>query len=187
MVILICIVVVLFLVGAVCIVRNFPPKSSSRPMNAVIAISAAGLLVYVGTPWAEIAFNQFSGEEKDALARQHFDPAYGLARESIETCTYFKDYIGGLKSLDISHRESFVRQSGDRTRGFFDFNYVGADNAGRLTVGFVFQKSTESGPSANYDLISPYGGDPLKDIRVLVYADGNPEHYEAKCPWPRQR
>jgi len=187
MVILICIVAISFLVGAVAIVRNCPPKSGSRRLNAVIAITATALLIYISTPWSEIAFNKFSSEEKDTLARKHFDPAYGLARQSIETCRYFQNHIGGLNSLDISHRESFVRQSGDRTRGFFDFNYVGAENAGRLTVGFLFKESTENSLTPSFDLVNPYGDDPPKEVRVLVYADGKSEHYEVRCPWVDQR
>ena len=186
MVILICIVAILFLVGAVAIVRNNPPKSSSRPVNAMIAITAAAILIYISTPWTEIAFNKFSSEEKDALAREHFDPAYGLARQSLETCRYFKNYIGGLKSLDISHRESFVRGSEDRTRGFFDFDYVGADNAGRLTVGFVFKNSGENTLEPRFELVNPYGTEPPREIRVLVYANGKSDHYEVRCAWPNQ-
>lgn len=186
MVILICIVAIAFLLGAVAIVRNRPPKSSSRRLNVVIAMIAAALLDYISTPWAEIAFNKFSSEEKDTLARKHFDPAYGLARQSIENCGSFKNFIGGLKSLDISHRESFMRPSGHRTRGFFDFNYVGADHAGRLTVGFVFKNSTEDSLKPRFELVNPYGDEPPREVRVLVYADGRSEHYEVKCPWSNQ-
>ena len=93
MVVLFCIVAITFFGCAVCIVRNNPPKSVSRPINAAIAITALALLILLNIPWAEIAFNQFSSEEKDNLARKHFDPAYGLARRTIENCTYFKNYI----------------------------------------------------------------------------------------------
>jgi len=104
--ILFCIVAVAFLWCAVCIVRNNSPKSTSRLINAAIAIIALTLLIFFNIPWAEISFNQFSSEEKDYLARKHFDPAYGLARRSIENCTYFKNFIGRLNSLNISWRYS---------------------------------------------------------------------------------
>lgn len=183
MVILFCIVAVAFLGGAVCIVRNNPPKSNSRPINVAIAITAVALLIYLSVPWAEIAFNRFSSAEKDALARKHFDPAYGLARRSIENCRYFNNTIGELQSLDISHRKSFVRQTGDQKRGFFDFDYAGSDNAGHLTVGFLFKESTEDGPTPSYELVSPYGDEAPRDVRLLVYAKGKSQHYEVKCSW----
>jgi hypothetical protein len=186
MAVLFCLVAIAFLGGAVCIVRNNPPKSSSRLINATIAITALALLIFFNIPWAEIAFNRFSSEEKDNLARKHFDPAYGLARRSIESCRYFKNYIGGLSSLDISCRESFVRQTGDRTHGFFDFDYVGSDNAGRLTVGFSFKESTQDGPTPSYELVAPYAEETPREVRVLVYASGASQHYEVNCPWFNQ-
>jgi hypothetical protein len=186
MVVLFCIVAIAFLGGAVCFVRNNPPKSSSRLISAAIAITALALLVIFNIPWAEIAFNRFSSEEKDILARKHFDPAYGFARRSIENCRYFKNYIGELSSLDISWRGSFVRQAGDRTHGFFDFDYVGSDNAGRLTVGFLFKEHTQDGSTPSYELVAPYADETPREIRVLVYASGTSQHYAVNCPWFNQ-
>jgi hypothetical protein len=180
------IVAVAFLGGAVCIVRNNSPKSSSRLINVAIAIIALALLIIFNIPWAEIEFNQFSREEKDNLARKHFYPAYGLARRSIEKCRYFNNYIGGLNSLDISCRKNFVRPAGDQTHGFFDFDYVGSDNAGHLTVGFLFKESAQDGPTSSYELIAPYADKTPQDIRVLVYAKGSSAHYEVNCPWLNQ-
>jgi len=62
--ILFCIVAVAFLWCAVCIVRNNSPKSTSRLINAAIAIIALTLLIFFNIPWAEISFNQFSSEEE---------------------------------------------------------------------------------------------------------------------------
>ena len=183
MAVLFCIVAVAFLVGAVCFVRYIPPKSRSRFANAVIAMIALALFIFIKIPWAEIAFYQFSSEEKDNLARKHFDPAYGLARRSIENCRYFKNYIGRLSSLDISYRKNFVRQTGDRARGFFDFDYEGSDNSGHLTVGFMFKESTQDGPKPSYELVAPYGDKTPREVRVLVYASGTSQHYEVNCPW----
>jgi len=186
MAILFCFVAVAFLGGAVLIVRNSPPTKNSRNVNGVIAVTAIVLLMSVNVPWVKLAFGRFSSEEKDALARQHFDPAYGLARQSIENCQSFKDTIGGLNSLDISHRKSFVRQTGHKAHGFFGFDYVGSDSAGHLTVGFSYRESASDGATSGYELVSPYGNEALQDLRVFVYADGASEHTVVKCPWYRQ-
>jgi len=183
MAILFCILAAAFIGGALCIVRYRPPKSSARPINIAIAIASVALLIYLSTPWAEIAFDRFSNAEKDTLARKHFDPAYGLARRSIENCRQFNNTIGELQSLDISHRRSFVREKSDRTHGFFDFDYVGSDNAGRLTVGISFRESTENGPPPSYEVVSQYGDEALRAVRLLVYAKGKSQHYEVMCPW----
>jgi|GEM_PF-1933338 len=186
MAILFCFVAVAFIGGAILIVRNSPPKKNSRKINTVISIAAIVLFTYINVPWAQLSFNRFSSKEKDALARQHFDPAYGLARRSIENCQYFKSYVGGLESLDISHRRSFVRQTGDKAHGFFDFNYVGSENAGHLTVGFSFIQAASDGSKPSYELASPYGDEIPQVVRVLVYAKGASQYHEIKCPWYKQ-
>ena len=181
MAILACILAAAFIWGAVSIVRYKPPQKNSRRFNALIAVISAALLLYLNIPWTRIAFNRFSSEQKDALASKHFDPAYSWARRAIENCKHFKNSIGGLKSLDISERNSFVRSSGDQTRAFFDFNYVGGDSSGHFTTGFLFRKSGDTKPPG-LELVMPRSDEPVKEIRLLIYPEGRDKHQEVRCP-----
>lgn len=130
-------------VVALLAVGFLPIRDESRTSALVQAAIAFVALLVLVVPWPRLRLSLMSPAERDAHARRVYGATFDIARNTINDCPGFLQSIGGLRSLTISERRNMLERQPMYDLAYYDFDYIGAKQRGRVTVLFDYHRGND--------------------------------------------